>query len=84
MRRNHTSRLIALFMSVLMLLGCVVPLSAAEEKTSSLATTTLKEISDRLNFPDQSGFGRFFRSNTGKSPKEFRQELYDQEGSSLP
>lgn len=45
---------------------------------------TLKEISDRLNFPDQSGFGRFFRSNTGKSPKEFRQELYDQEGSSLP
>ncbi len=45
---------------------------------------TLKEISSRLNFPDQSGFGRFFKSNTGKSPKEFRQELYDQEGSSLP
>ena len=49
MRKNHTSRLIALFKSVLMLLGCVVPLSAAEEKTSSLATTTLKEISEALN-----------------------------------
>ena len=41
MRRNHTSRLIAFTLSVLMLLGCVVPLSAAEKKDSSLATTTL-------------------------------------------
>lgn len=56
MRRNHTSRLIAFLLSVLMLLGCVVPLSAveetdatAEEAASSLATTTLKEISEALN-----------------------------------
>jgi len=48
MRRNHTSRLIAFFLAALMLLGCVVPLSAAET-SSSLATTTLKEISDALN-----------------------------------
>lgn len=38
---------------------------------------TLKDISDRLNFPDQSSFGRFFKSNTGESPKEFRKTLTD-------
>lgn len=36
---------------------------------------TLKEISDKLNFPDQSSFGRFFKSNTGQSPKEYRRKL---------
>ncbi len=36
---------------------------------------TLKEISDKLNFPDQSSFGRFFKSNTGQSPKEYRRTL---------
>ena len=40
---------------------------------------SLKEISERLNFPDQSSFGRFFKANTGQSPKEFRKELYDPE-----
>jgi AraC-like DNA-binding protein len=38
---------------------------------------TLKEISDKLNFPDQSSFGRFFKSNTGQSPKEYRKRLTD-------
>lgn len=42
---------------------------------------TLKEISERLNFPDQSGFARFFKSNTGESPKEFRKKLTDGETS---
>lgn len=36
---------------------------------------TLKEISDRLNFPDQSSFGRFFKSNTGQSPRTYRKGL---------
>ena len=36
---------------------------------------SIKEISDRLNFPDQSSFGRFYKSNTGQSPKEFRRKL---------
>lgn len=36
---------------------------------------TLKEISDKLNFPDQSSFGRFFKNNTGQSPKEYRRIL---------
>ena len=36
---------------------------------------SLKEIGDKLNFPDQSSFGRFFKSNTGQSPKEYRRTL---------
>ncbi len=36
---------------------------------------TIKEISNKLNFPDQSSFGRFFKSNTGQSPKEYRKKL---------
>ena len=36
---------------------------------------TLKEISDKLNFPDQSSFGRFFKNNTGQSPKKYRRIL---------
>ena len=36
---------------------------------------TIKEISNKLNFPDQSSFGRFFKSNTGLSPKEYRKRL---------
>ncbi len=34
----------------------------------------IKEISEKLNFPDQSGFGRFFKANTGMSPKEYRKK----------
>ena len=39
-----------------------------------LRTTTLsiKEISDRLNFPDQSFFGKYFKRHTGLSPKQYR------------
>ncbi len=48
MNRNHTKRLMAFVLSLLMLVGCVVPI-AAEEKANSMATTTLKEISDTLN-----------------------------------
>ena len=36
---------------------------------------TLKEISDKLHFPDQSSFGRFFKSNTGQSPRTYRKGL---------
>ena len=36
---------------------------------------TLKDISDKLNFPDQSSFGRFFKNNTGQSPKDYRKSL---------
>ena len=33
---------------------------------------SIKEISDRLNFPDQSTFGRYFKQRQGCSPSEFR------------
>lgn len=36
------------------------------------ADLNIKEISEKLNFTDQSSFGRFIRKNTGMSPKEFR------------
>lgn len=34
-------------------------------------TLSIKEISDQLNFPDQSCFGRYFRLYAGMSPSEF-------------
>lgn len=35
-------------------------------------TLTIKEISDKLNFPNQSFFGKYFKHHTGVSPKEYR------------
>ncbi len=52
MRRNHTKRLMAFVLSLLMLSGCVIPTFAADDSSDekdSLATTTLKEISATLN-----------------------------------
>ena len=37
----------------------------------------LQEIADRLNFPDQSYLGRFFRRQTGMSPSDYRRSLQD-------
>lgn len=36
----------------------------------------IQEMSDRLNFPDQSYFGRYFKRHTGVSPKEYRAGHY--------
>ena len=33
---------------------------------------SVKEVTDRLNFPDQSTFGRFFKHHEGCSPLEYR------------
>ena len=33
---------------------------------------SVKQISDRLNFPSQSMFGRFFKKMTGYSPKQYK------------
>lgn len=33
---------------------------------------SIKEIADRLNFPDQSTFGRYFKHHEGCSPSDFR------------
>lgn len=41
-----------------------------------LKTTTLsiQEISDELNFANQSFFGKFFKQNTGQSPSSYRKQ----------
>ncbi|MFB9080786.1 helix-turn-helix domain-containing protein [Flavobacterium procerum] len=36
---------------------------------------TISEISNLLHFPDQSGFGRFFKNHSGLSPLEYRKNL---------
>lgn len=42
---------------------------------------TLQQISDRLNFPDQSHLGRFFKQRTGISPISYRKQNETQSGS---
>lgn len=34
--------------------------------------TNIQHVSEKLNFPDQSSFGKFFKRLTGQSPKEYR------------
>lgn len=42
-----------------------------------LASTELsvKEVAERLNFPDQSTFGRYFKRHCGMSPKMYRKSM---------
>lgn len=35
-------------------------------------TMSIQQISDELNFPSQSFFGKYFKKHVGKSPKDFR------------
>ncbi|NDV59827.1 AraC family transcriptional regulator [Bacteroides sp. 519] len=36
---------------------------------------TVQYIADKMNFSDQSAFGKFFKKHTGKSPVEYRREI---------
>lgn len=36
---------------------------------------TIQQISDELNFPSQSFFGKYFKRITGLSPKEYREKI---------
>lgn len=36
---------------------------------------TIKEITDKLHFADQSSFGKFFKKHTGVSPKKYREDF---------
>ena len=38
----------------------------------SCSDYTIKEIAERLNFPNQSFLGKYFKSATGMSPSEYR------------
>ena len=46
------------------------------EIKTALKTTNLsvQEISNQMNFPDQSFFGRYFKKHTGMSPLQYRNE----------
>jgi AraC-like DNA-binding protein len=37
-------------------------------------TMTIQQISDELNFPSQSFFGKYFKRCEGVSPKEYREK----------
>lgn len=37
---------------------------------------SIQEISDELNFSDQSAFGKFFKKHTGMSPLEYKRNLF--------
>lgn len=36
---------------------------------------SIKEIADRMNFPDQSTFGRYFKHHEGCSPSKYREKI---------
>ena len=37
--------------------------------------SSVKEVAEALNFPDQSFFGKYFKRHTGISPKEYKSDL---------
>ena len=39
---------------------------------------SIKEISEHLNFPNLSFFGKYVKSHLGVSPKEYRQQIRDE------
>ena len=47
------------------------------EAKAQLRSTTksIKEISDDLNFPSQTFFGKYFKRITGTSPKKYREMI---------
>ncbi len=55
-------------------IGKVISKVRAEKALRLLTRTDLsiKQIADRLSFPDQSTFGKFFKRQFGKSPVEYR------------
>lgn len=45
---------------------------AAAKKLLLTTIMTNQQIADKLNFPDQSAFGQYFKRNVGMSPSEYR------------
>ena len=44
------------------------------EAKMMLRYTTVQEISNSLNFPTQSAFGKYFKQQVGVGPKQYRNE----------
>ncbi|MBJ2166602.1 MAG: AraC family transcriptional regulator [Muribaculaceae bacterium] len=56
--------------------GWIARFVIAEAKTLlANPDNSVKEVSNRLNFPNQSFFGRYFRQNTGLTPGQYRKSL---------
>ena len=56
--------------------GWIARFVIAEAKTLlANPDNSVKEVSNRLNFPNQSFFGRYFRQNTGLTPRQYRKSL---------
>lgn len=36
---------------------------------------TVQYVADKMNFSDQSAFGKFFKKHTGRSPVEYKKEI---------
>ena len=43
-----------------------------------VSTHSVRQVSDYLNFPDASFFTKFFKKNTGLTPREFREKMRQQ------
>lgn len=43
-----------------------------------VSTHSVRQVSDYLNFPDASFFTKFFKKNTGLTPREFREKIRKQ------
>lgn len=57
------------------LLSNIIAEFVLEDAKTQLLTTdnTIQQISDSLNFPDASSFGKYFKKNCGLSPKQFKE-----------
>ena len=57
--------------------GTIISAMRAEEASRLLRDPdlTIQQVAERLNFADQSSFGKFFKKHSGLSPMKYRQRL---------
>ena len=47
----------------------------AKALLNRMRNLSIQEITDRIGFSEQASFSRFFKRNTGISPKEYREKI---------